>query len=195
MKKNRIIHISSLILVALIGPQFNQSKREPKKLNTSDVKVQTLPMSDSSLAKKAHPLTDHQKYSQAQDMLSWVQNPKNDILKRVEKLSQFKIVENEIDRTQLTAFIMSENPYSHSKRSPHTNNELIFREEASLRVHALKILSKNLNNQTVKQELEHIISDAKDPTIRRIAQKIVEYHHKGRSFFNDMTNGIHTLSL
>jgi HD superfamily phosphohydrolase len=74
---------------------------------------------------------------------------------------------------------------------PHSLNEIKQNQQGALKVMALQgIVKSSKNRSTTASNLNRIISESKDPTIRKIAKAMLDSHKKGRSFVKDFGDGV-----
>lgn len=97
---------------------------------------------------------------------------------------------------KLVSFIASPNPYRSSRpMDPHSFQAHQHQQEASLRVHALKMLSENLSLKEFSKAVQSIVKDSQDQALKRIAKQALAAKEDGQNYFENLKQGIQNSPL
>lgn len=96
------------------------------------------------------------------------------------------------NKKKLLSIVLAEDIYKGKDRNvePHSIDEIRQNQQGALKVMALRALMKQEENDVLTDDLNDIITEAKDPTIRNIASAALDSLKKGRPFFTDFLNGL-----
>ncbi len=114
-----------------------------------------------------------------------------------EELQRVRVLATQLpdSRVELLKIITSEDPLKQKEIKPHTMDEIQQNKRGAVKVLALKALMKLKDKKMLQENLGQIISTAKDPTIRKIAQAAKDSMDQGRSLFEDFPEAVQSESL
>ena len=101
-------------------------------------------------------------------------------------------------KAQIFQIVVQEDYFKENKIiiEPHSRNEKLQSKMGAAKVLALKsLLTNEKDTNQVRQDLNQVIQQAKDPTIVKIAEAARDSLDQGRSFFDDFIEGVAQLPL
>ena len=96
-------------------------------------------------------------------------------------------------KTKLIEILSQEDHFKQGEKEvrPHSIDELTQNQIGAVKVLALKaLMEQDTDDETLKKDLNHIIKNAKDPTIVKIARAAKGSIDQGRSFFDDFVEAV-----
>ena len=94
--------------------------------------------------------------------------------------------------------VVAEDIYKSKNIPPkaHTKAEITQAQKGAIKVMALRtLISQEQSPGEIQSNLQTIIDNAQDPTIKRIAEAALESSNKGRPFFKDFLDAIEEMPL
>jgi hypothetical protein len=149
-------------------------------------------------ARKSGPTADRvKKRPLTKNVFEDLSDTKNEPRTRMRQLTDLKdYLDQGGNAEKLVGFIVSPNPYSSNRPiDPHSFQAHQHQKEASLRVHALKMLSENLTLEEFNRAVHSVVKDSQDQAIIRIAKQALAAKENGQNYFENLKQGIQNTPL
>ena len=174
---------------------YSSPQAQTQKISQRSTKLQK--RKEQEALKASH---DSRSSSPEKNLAEYLKNEKISINKRILAIKKLDLKTHRVQKKnidQLLNLINSPNPYKEDihAQSPHNFQAYRLKQEASLRVYALKRISSALPKKKLKLKLTKIMKNNPDIVIQKIAKQVILAAKKGENYFENIKQGIKNMKL